>query len=366
MKFEITNINKKSSAKTGVIKTNRGQIETPIFMPVATQASVKGISSDILKEIGVNTILCNTYHLYQRPGTSVIKKFEGLHKFMNWEGHIITDSGGFQVFSLTELNKITDEGVIFNSHIDGSKIELTPKKSIEIQQALNADIMMVFDDCTPYPASYDHTKLSLDRSIKWAKECKKHKTSEHQALFGIIQGGMYKDLRKKSVEALLEIGFDGYAIGGLSVGEDKSLRQEVLEDLKEHLPKDKPIYLMGVGTPEDIIHAVSCGVDMFDCVIPTRNARNGTLFTSQGRINIKNKEFEFDKGQLDPECNCLTCKKYSRAYLRHLYRSGEILSYVANTIHNLSFYMRLMEEIQSSIKNYNLAKVKDLYKPCIT
>jgi queuine tRNA-ribosyltransferase len=332
-----------SRARLGTIDTPHGRIETPIFMPVVTPAT--------LRELQCQILLCNTYHLYLRPGTEIVKLFGGLHGFMNWDGPILTDSGGFQIYSLKDLRAISEEGVAFRSHIDGSKHFMTPERAIEIQQILGADIMMAFDECVPYPASYEYTQKSLGLSNRWAKRCRQAKTSEKQALFGIVQGGMYKDLRQIAIEELVSIGFDGYALGGLSVGENKELMYEMAEFTADRLPADQPRYLMGVGKPQDIVTCVDFGIDMFDCVIPTRNARNGLLFTSQGAIQIKNQAYKFDTGPLDPACDCYTCRNFARAYLRHIFHAGEILASILNTIHNIHYYLRLMEDIRAAIKS---------------
>jgi queuine tRNA-ribosyltransferase len=350
MNFEIEKIDKNSKARLGRLTTKSGVIKTPVFMPVGTYATVKGLHSQQLSELGFSIILCNAYHLFLRPGLTVISKFKGLHNFMNWGNSILTDSGGFQVFSLNELRKINDDGVVFKSHLDGHEIYITPKRAIQIQEILNSDIMMTFDDCTIFPSTYDHTKASMIRTANWARTCKEAKANNGQLLFGIVQGGMYKDLREESIKRTCSIEFDGYAIGGLSIGEDKSITKEMIEICTENLPQNFPRYVMGVGTPEDILNGIKSGVDMFDCVIPTRNARNGKLYTHFGTINIKNKNYELDENPLDANCNCFTCKNYSRAYLRHLYRSKEILSSVLNTIHNLSFYLNFINNIKKALR----------------
>lgn len=359
MKFIINKYDNKS--RTGIIETSRGIINTPVFMPVGTQGTVKALSPEELHEIGAEIILSNTYHLYLRPGHEVIHKVGGLHKFMNWHGPILTDSGGFQVYSLASLRNITDEGVEFRSHIDGSLHFIGPEKAMEIQAMLGSDIAMAFDECVPYPADYDYAVKSLELTTRWAKRCKQYienntmrqgcaENLPHQYLFGIIQGGMYKDLRERSLQELVQIGFDGYASGGLSVGETKEEMHEVVEFIGSLMPAEKPRYLMGVGDLLDVLIAVENGFDMFDCVMPTRNARNGTLFTSQGRISIKRTEFKADKSCLDPECICYTCRNYSKAYLRHLFLSKEILSMRLNTIHNLYFYLHFFKMMRESIE----------------
>ena len=317
-------------------------------MPVGTQATVKAMTPDELTEVGARIILGNTYHLYLRPGHELMKKLGGLHTFMQWHGPILTDSGGFQVFSLGELRKITEEGVKFQSHIDGSRHFISPEKSIEIQEALGADIMMCFDECPPSPGDFSYVEKSLEMTTRWARRCCSAKTREDQALFGIIQGGIFPELRKRSMEQLLEIGFDGYALGGVSVGEEKSRMLEVMSFSAPLFPEDKPRYVMGIGTPEDLIEGIHNGYDMFDCVMPTRNARNGMLFTSFGRVNIKRGEYLDDQSPLDPECGCYVCRTFSRAYLRHLFRCGEILSARLNTHHNLHYYLNLMKSARDS------------------
>lgn len=318
-------------------------------MPVGTQATVKAMTPDELSEVGARIILGNTYHLYLRPGHELVKKLGGLHGFMQWHGPILTDSGGFQVFSLGELRKITEEGVKFQSHIDGSRHFISPEKSIEIQEALGSDIMMCFDECPPSPGDFDYVERSLEMTTRWARRCKDAKTRGDQALFGIVQGGIFPELRKRSMEQLQEIGFDGYALGGVSVGEEKSRMLEVMSSSAPLFPEDKPRYVMGIGTPEDLIEGIYNGYDMFDCVMPTRNARNGMLFTSFGRVNIKRGEYLDDSTPLDPECDCYVCRTFSRAYLRHLFRCGEILSARLNTYHNLHYYLQLMENARKAI-----------------
>lgn len=336
-------------ARVGQLSTRRGIINTPVFMPVGTNASVKSMDPAELKTVGAEIILSNTYHLYLRPGHGVIRGGGGLHAFMNWNGPILTDSGGFQVFSLAPLRKIRDDGVEFRSHVDGALHFLTPEKVMEIQGLLDSDIAMVFDDCTPYPASRKYTVDSLTLTSAWARRCQQRR-NRGQALFGIVQGGMYQDLRRQSAEELIRLDFEGYAIGGLSVGEPKELMHELVQHTAPLLPEDKPRYLMGIGDLTDVLEAVSSGIDMFDCVMPTRNARNGTLFTSRGRISIKREEFKQDYAPPDPECACYTCKHYSRAYLRHLYMSREILSMRLNTLHNLHFYLSFFRRMRKAIE----------------
>ncbi|HTU40671.1 MAG TPA: tRNA guanosine(34) transglycosylase Tgt [Candidatus Aquilonibacter sp.] len=389
-------------ARAGRLIAPHGEIETPVFMPVGTAGTVKGMPQDVLEELGVQILLGNTYHLYLRPGVETVRNLGGLHGFMAWPRVILTDSGGFQVFSLNELRKVTEEGVTFRSHLDGSSHFFTPESAIEAQIGLGADIIMAFDECTEYPADSARTRASMELTLRWAARCKKyfeeHKhevpwngfemgsqvnerwgvADEHQvpfdrlragshprlarvrndksegeraqSLFGIVQGGMDLELRRESAERTIEIGFPGYAIGGLSVGEPRERTREVVEATLQHLPKDKPLYLMGVGTPEEIVEYAGLGIDMMDCVLPTRAARHGLLFTSQGRISIKQARYTQDQGPLDPNCGCRVCQRYSRAYLRHLYASNEVLAQVLNTLHNLSFYLDTMRRVRHSIR----------------
>ncbi len=348
--FEFNVIRSDKKARLGIVKTPHGDIRTPAFMPVGTQAAVKTMTTGEVEQSGSEVLLCNTYHLYLRPGHETIEKLGGLHGFMNWQRPILTDSGGFQVFSLRGLTKISDEGAFFQSHLDGSGHFITPEKSIEIQQALGADIMMCFDEVPPYPSETEHLKRAVERTTRWEERCKAAKTNDTQALFGITQGGTDPGLREKSARQIIDIGFDGYAIGGLSVGESSTLMLEMTGLTADILPKDKPRYLMGVGTPKEIVQSVAKGVDMFDCVMPTRNARRGSLFTSHGKINIKNSRYAEDSRTLDENCPCSTCENYSRAYLRHLLMAGELLSMRVNTIHNLTYYQQLMKKIRSEIK----------------
>jgi len=336
-------------ARRGRITTRRGMIETPVFMPVGTLGTVKAMTSDELLELGVEIVLGNTFHLMLRPGVPVIRAHGGLHEFMNWDRPILTDSGGFQVWSLARHRRIDESGVVFRSPIDGDEVFLGPERAVEIQAALGSDIAMVFDDCTAYPAERDAVQRSMEMSLRWAERCKASHDRESSALFGIVQGGMYPDLRAASRDGLIEIGFDGYAIGGLSVGEPKDLMFDVIESIAPTLPDARPRYLMGVGTPEDIVLAVGRGIDMFDCVMPTRNARNGWLYTTDGVVKIRNSEFTSDTGPIDPACECHTCRHYSRAYLRHLYRNNEILGARLNTLHNLHFYQQLMRDLRAAI-----------------
>jgi len=408
LRFEIKAT--KDCCRRGTLHTPHGPVETPVFMPVGTQATVKGISQDILEELGAQIILGNTYHLYLRPGIEQVRKLGGLHRFMSWPRAILTDSGGFQVFSLSELRKVTEEGVTFRSHLDGSSHFLSPEAAMEAQIGLGADIIMAFDECTEYPAESSRLRSSMEMTLRWAERSKRYFEEQKfqvpwnscqpsaishqevssfefqvsreagkdparsssagmpdwsrtnqletrnskletgtQALFGIVQGGMDFALRKESAERTLEIGFDGYAIGGLSVGEPRHLTREVVEATIEYLPKDKPRYLMGVGTPEEIVEYSKLGIDMMDCVLPTRAARHGLLFTSEGKVSIKQARYAADQGPLDPNCNCRVCTRYSRAYLRHLYAANEVLAQVLNTIHNLSFYLSTMQSVRRAV-----------------
>jgi len=363
-KFTVTSKSTETNARTGVIETNHGSIKTPVFMPVGTLGSVKSLSPEELIFMGVQIILGNTYHLYLRPGCEVIDKFSGLHDFMNWQRPILTDSGGFQVYSLAKLRKINDDGVAFQSHIDGSKHFLTPEKSMEIQFSLGSDIVMCLDDVAPYPSDKNKTLESLERTIKWALRCKQvwEQKPGNGTLFGIVQGGMYTDLREKSLEELTKIDFQGYAVGGLSVGEPKELMMELGAFTLPKLPQNKPRYVMGVGTPEDLVELTANGCDMFDCVMPSRNARNGQLFTKNGTININNTCHKDDTEPVDSQCNCYTCSNYSRAYLRHLYKSRELLAYRLNTIHNIYYYTSLMKKMREAIKQNKFEEFKkDFY-----
>lgn len=342
-----------TGGRVGVLHTKRGAIETPVFMPVGTLGTVKAMSPDDLRTCGASIILGNTYHLYLRPGCDVIEHFGGLHRFMGWDGPILTDSGGFQVFSLAMLRKVSDEGADFQSHIDGSRHFLTPEKAIDIQQCLGSDFLMCLDECIGYPADRMVAQTAMNRTLDWAIRCKQrwNMDDEHRgALFGIVQGGMYTELRKESADRTVEIGFPGYAIGGVSVGEPVEKMLEMVESAISRLPESSPRYVMGVGTPENLVELATRGVDMFDCVMPTRNARNGQLFTDTGTINIGNARHRYDTGPIDANCRCYTCMKFSRAYLRHLYMSREILAYRLNTIHNIHFYMNLMEKIRDAIR----------------
>ena len=351
MKFELLNTNGK--ARLGRLKFDRGVVNTPAFMPVGTYGTVKAMTTEEVEGLGAEIILGNTFHLSITPSTDVIEVHGDLHDFMNWSGPILTDSGGFQVFSLGKMRKITEEGVSFRSPKDGSSIFMGPEESMQIQKKLGSDIVMIFDDCTPYPAEKSEVDQSMQLSLRWAKRS----LMEHQrlknknALFGIIQGGMHKDLRLQSAESLIEMNFDGYAIGGLSVGEPKEEMMKVLDFLPEQMPTDKPRYLMGVGTPLDLVEGVAMGVDMFDCVMPSRNARNGYLFTSEGVVKIRNAKYKLDTAPLDPNCSCNTCKNYSRSYLHHLQKTNEILGSRLNTFHNLYYYQNLMRSIRSALQS---------------
>ena len=357
--YELIKKDSRTKARRGRVNTPHGPIETPVFMPVGTAGTVKAMKPEEVRDMGAQIILGNTYHLYLRPGHEVVKAAGGLHKFMNWERAILTDSGGFQVFSLGAMRKISEEGVEFRSHIDGSKHMLSPEKSMEIQNALGSDIMMAFDECAPYPADRNYVKNSLERTTRWLKRCKEyHKNTEQQSLFGIMQGGMYKDLRKQSAEEIVELDLPGYAIGGLSVGEPKEIMYEVMDDCVDFLPADKPRYLMGVGSPDCLFEGLERGIDMFDCVLPTRIARHGMAMTSQGRVNIKNAKYERDFTPLDPNCDCYTCRNYSKAYLRHLFKSDEILSSMLMTTHNLHFLVNTMAGIRKAIEEDRFLEYK--------
>ncbi|MFH1715257.1 MAG: tRNA guanosine(34) transglycosylase Tgt [Elusimicrobiota bacterium] len=358
--FTLIKENSETKARLGKIHTAHGEINTPVFMPVGTLATVKSLSPDELNDLGVEIILGNTYHLYLRPGMDTIEKAKGLHSFMNWKKPILTDSGGFQVFSLAQLRKINDEGVMFSSHIDGSKHSFTPENVMRMQIKLGSDIIMCFDECVQYPADYKYVKKSVELTTKWAKRCadefRKTTVKEKKYLYGIVQGGMFEELREKSLNEIIDIGFDGYALGGLSVGEPKEEMYKVLEFITKAMPKDKPRYLMGVGSPEDIWDCVAQGIDMFDCVMPTRNARNGTLFTSKGRVNIRNAPYKNDFSPLDDECDCYTCRNFTKAYLYHLFRAGELLGLRLNTLHNIRFMIRLINKIRASIEQDTFIK----------
>ena len=351
-KFNLEHQDAESRARAGKVTTFHGSFTTPIFMPVGTQATVKAMTPKELKKVRSQIILGNTYHLYLRPGSDLIADAGGLHEFMNWDKPILTDSGGFQVFSLAELREIKDEGVEFQSHIDGSKHFISPEKSMEIQKDLGSDIVMAFDECPSYNSDHDDIVAAVDRTIRWAKRCQKTmRNINNQALFGIVQGGFNENLRKKCANELIKMDFPGYAIGGLSVGEEKHEMLEMLDVTTPCLPEDKPRYLMGVGTPEDLIEGVKRGIDMFDCVLPTRMARHGSVFTSRGRLTVRNATYKRDFNSLDPDCNCYVCKNYTRAYIRHLLKRKEILGVRLTTYHNLYFYLNLMSEIRKAIIN---------------
>jgi len=351
MNFDLIKTSDVTNARRGRITTPHGTIETPVFMPVGTQATVKALKPEEVRDMGAEIILSNTYHLYLRPGHELIREAGGLHRFMNWNGAILTDSGGFQVFSLGKMRKITEEGVRFQSYIDGSRHMLTPEKAIEIQVALGSDIMMAFDECAPYPADRKYIKNSLERTTRWLERCTKvDYDKEKQALFGIMQGGMYKDLRKQSAEEITQFDLPGFAIGGVSVGEPKDIMYDILDDCVDYLPKQKPRYLMGVGSPDCLIEGVARGIDMFDCVIPTRIARNGMAYTSEGKVSIKNQKYERDFTPLDHKCDCYVCRNYSRAYLRHLFKSNEILSSMLLSHHNVHYLVNLMKDVRTAIE----------------
>ncbi len=349
MKFHLHSTDR--AARRGTLTVAHGTIETPVFMPVGTYGAVKGMSPAALHTINAQIILGNTFHLWLRPGLEVIQAHQGLHQFMAWDGPILTDSGGFQVYSLGDLRKITEQGVHFKSPINGDNCFLSPEESMRIQHTLNSDIVMVFDECTPYPADETTTHQSMELSLRWAERSKQAHAGNSNALFGIVQGGMYEHLREQSLAGLQKIGFDGYAIGGLSVGEPKSEMLRILKHTTPLLPADKPRYLMGVGTPSDLVEAVASGVDMFDCVLPTRNARNGWLYTRNGIIKLRNSQYRFDTSPPDPRCNCYTCAHFSRSYLHHLQRTNEMLGAHLNTVHNLHYYQQLMQEIRTAIEN---------------
>jgi len=362
MRFEVLKRDSATKARLGICRTAHGSFQTPAFMPVGTQATVKGMTPEELEDLGAEIILANTYHLYLRPGHERVRRCGGLHPFMHWSRPLLTDSGGFQVFSLNSLVKVSRDGVEFQSHLDGSRHFLDPEKAVEIQQALGADIIMCLDECTSYPATHEAAERSLGITLEWAERCREAHREPEQALFGIVQGGMYPDLRGKSAEALLKIGFDGYALGGLSVGEDKDTMVRVVAHTAPFLPEDRPRYLMGVGLVDDILAAVAQGVDMFDCVLPTRNARNGALFSRAGKMIIKNAKYADDPLPLDPGCSCYTCRNYTRAYLRHLYLAGEILSLRLNTIHNLHFYLQFMRDLRRAIAEERFDSFREAFR----
>ncbi|MBQ3001483.1 MAG: tRNA guanosine(34) transglycosylase Tgt [Bacilli bacterium] len=360
IKYQLVKKDPRSMARLGVVTTPHSTFETPMFMPVGTQATVKTMSPEELTDCGAKIILGNTYHLWNQPGHKIIEEAGGLHKFMNWNGSILTDSGGFQVFSLAKIRDIKEEGVTFKHHKSGAKLFLSPELAMEIQNSLGSDIMMSFDECPPYPATREYMEKSVERTIRWAKRgLDAHKNKDTQGLFGIVQGGEYKDIRKHCAEELTKLPFDGYSIGGLSVGEPKSIQNEILEYTTPYLPEDKPRYLMGVGSPGAILDGVERGVDMFDCVLSTRIARHGTAMTTYGRMLLKNKEFERDFTPLDPECDCYTCKNYTRAYLRHLIKADEVFGQRLISIHNTRFLLRLMENIRQAIREDRFLEFKN-------
>lgn len=362
VRIEVVKECSQSGARAGILHTPHRSFPTPMFMPVGTQATVKTISPEELKDMGAGIILSNTYHLFLRPGHELVEKAGGLHKFMNWDRGILTDSGGFQVFSLGAMRKISEEGVQFRSHIDGAKKILTPEIATNVQQSLGADILMAFDECIPYPADYEYAKQSTKRTTRWAQRCKDTQTRKDQALFGIVQGGMYSDLRKESAESLVDIDFPGYGIGGLSVGEEKPLMYEVLASTTCHLPKEKPRYLMGVGTPDCLVEGVGLGVDMFDCVFPTRVARNGTAMTRKGRLVVRNATFAEDFRPIEEGCGCYTCRNFSRAYVRHLIKAEEVFGLRLLSLHNLYFLLNYMKDMREAImKDEFLAFKKDFF-----
>ena len=358
MCFRIECRDRGSSARVGKLVTAHGEITTPAFMPVGTLGSVKSLTPEEVVELGGEIILANAYHLYLRPGDELVKDFGGLHRFMNWSGPILTDSGGFQVMSLASKRKITEEGVLFQSHIDGSRHFFSPESTIKIQENIGADIIMCLDECTPYPVTKEYVEESTWRTVRWAKRCKESKTRDDQLLFGIVQGGVFVDLRKACAKALQEINFPGYAVGSLSVGEPKEETFRVIAETVPGLPEEKPRYLMGMGTPQDLVEAIAHGVDLFDCVLPTRNARNGMLYTSSGNIQIKNQRYTKDENPVDPGCSCYVCRNYTRAYLRHLYVNRELLSYRLNTMHNLYFYFSVIKKARAAIANGTFEKFK--------
>jgi len=362
MNYKVEKKDPNCGARAGILSLPHGDVQTPIFMPVGTQATVKTLSVEDLETIGAQIILGNAYHLYLRPGTEIMEQAGGLHDFMQWKKPILTDSGGFQVFSLSELNKVTKEGVQFQSHLDGTKHMMTPERAIDVQISIGADIMMCFDECTSHPATHDQAAKSMRMTLDWAKRCKtqweQREIMEKQSLFGIVQGNVFEDLRVESVAGTINIGFPGYAIGGVSVGESREEMVEVVEWCAPKLPEDKPRYLMGVGPPEDLLEAIERGVDMFDCVMPTRNARNGGLFTHHGKLNIRNAQYKNDFGPLDEECGCPVCRTYTRAYLSHLYRAGEILGIRLNTLHNLYFMLDLAANCRLAIMEERFPEFK--------
>ncbi|MFA6648263.1 MAG: tRNA guanosine(34) transglycosylase Tgt [Candidatus Izemoplasmatales bacterium] len=359
IRYELIHQDKKTGARYGILHTPHGSFETPIFMPVGTQATVKTLDVDEIKEVSQGLILGNTYHLWLQPGDEIIKNHGGIRGFMNWDGALLTDSGGFQVFSLSKIRKISEEGVEFRHHLNGSLLHLTPEESIKIQNNLGADIIMSFDECPPFHSSYEYHKDSLERTLRWAKRGKDvHKNPDKQALFGIVQGGPFKDLREHSIKELMKIDFPGYSIGGLSVGETKEEMYDILKFLKDKMPEDKPRYLMGVGSPDDIVVGIENGIDMFDCVLPTRIARHGSAMTSLGKVVIKNKTYESDMSPLDPNCDCKVCRNYTKSYLRHLFKAKEILGLRLISYHNLYYLKNLMTDIREAIMEDRFAEFK--------
>lgn len=359
VKFSVVKQDTSCRARLGLLHTLHGTVETPVFMPVGTQAAVKTMTPEEVKEVGGRLILSNTYHLYLRPGHELIREAGGLHRFMNWDGPILTDSGGFQVFSLGPLRKISEEGVTFRSHIDGSEHFFSPEKAVEVQEALGSDIAMVFDECAPYPCTHEYALEALRRTTRWARRCKDAHRREDQVLFGIVQGSTFADLRRRSAQELTELDFPGYAIGGLSVGEPKELMYEMLDETVGFLPQEKPRYLMGVGSPDCLVEGVIRGIDMFDCVLPTRIARNGTVLTRNGKLVVRNAEYAHDFEPLETGCNCYACRNYSRAYIRHLLKAGEVLGIRLTTIHNLYFLQNLMKEIRDAIREGNILEYRN-------
>lgn len=360
--FELLKEDSQTGARLGRLHTPHGSIDTPVFMPVGTLATVKTMSPEELNEIGARILLSNTYHLWLRPGEDIVEEAGGLHSFMNWNGAILTDSGGFQVFSLSDMREIQEEGVHFRNHLSGEKLFLSPEKSIQIQNSLGADIIMAFDECPPYPAEYDYMKQSVERTSRWAERClKAHRRPEDQGLFGIIQGGEYEDLRQQSARDLVSLDFPGYAVGGLSVGEPKDVMNKVLEFTTSLLPKNKPRYLMGVGSPDSLIDGAIRGIDMFDCVLPTRIARNGTCMTSTGRLVVRNAKYARDFRPLDEHCDCYVCRNYSRAYIRHLIKANEIFGMRLTTYHNLYFLVKLMEQVREAIRENRLLDFREQF-----
>ena len=356
--FQILERDRDSHARAARLLTPHGPVDTPVFMPVGTQATVKAVPHELLEQLDARIILVNSYHLYLRLGEELIRKLGGVHRFMSWKRPVLSDSGGYQVFSQRDLTQVLDDGVRFRSHLDGSWHFLSPEKSVQIQQSLGSDIIMALDECTDYPVSKQEARDSMLRSMQWARRSQSAHHNSRQALFGIVQGGVFTDLRKQSLEQICELDFQGLALGGLSVGEPKDLMYRIVEELGPQMPQEKPRYVMGVGTPLDLVHCVKQGIDLFDCVLPTRSGRNGLLYTSAGKVNIKNARYRDDEQPVDPDCSCPACRRYSRSYLRHLYVSGEILSAILNTLHNLHFYLRLMAKIRECIGGVGLSELE--------